>query len=146
MSKSEAFSISFILSVHFSHSIMSESLQPHGLQHARLPCPSPTPRVYSNSSASTWWWHPTISYSAIPFSSCPQFFSVSGYFPTSQFFASDGQSIRVSVLASVLPKNIQDWFLLGWTGLISLKSKGLSNVFSITTVQKHKFFRAQVSL
>ena len=106
-------------SVQFSHSIVSDSLQPHGLQHARLPCPSPTPGVYSNSCPLSRWCHPTISYSAIPFSSCLQSFPASGSFLVSQFFASGGQSIGVSASASVLPMNIQDWFPLGWTGLIS---------------------------
>ena len=108
---------------------MSDSLQPHGLQHARLPCPSPTPRTYSNSCPSCWWWHPTISSSVIPFSSCLQSFPVSGSFPMSQFFESGGQSIGVSASASVLPVNIQDWFPLRLTGWISLLSKGLSRVF-----------------
>ena len=98
---------------------MSDSLQPHGLQHARLPCPSPTPRAYSNSCPSSWWCHPTISSSVTPFSSCFQFFSASGSFPMNQFFASDGQSIGVSPSASVLSMNIQDWLPLGLTGLIS---------------------------
>ena len=105
--------------VQFSHSVMSDSLQPHGLQHTRLPCPSPTPRAYSNSRPSSWWCHPTISSSVIPFSSCPQSFPASGSFPISQFFTSGGQSIGVSASASTLPMNIQDWFPLGWTGWIS---------------------------
>ena len=133
-------------SVWFSHSVMSNSLQPHGLQHNRLPCLSPTPRVYSNSCPSSWWCHPTISSSVVPFSSCLQSFPASGSFPMSQFFASCGQSIGVSASASVLPMNIQDWFPLGWTGWISLQSKGLSRVFSNTTVQKHQLFSAQLSL
>ena len=127
-------------SVQFSHSVMSASLQSHGLQHARPPCPSPTPGVYSNSCPLTQWCHPTISPSVIPFSSCPQSFPASGSFQMSQFFASGGQSIGVSPSASVFPMNIQDWFPLGWTGWISLQSKGLSGVFSNTTVQKHQFF------
>ena len=102
---------------HFSHSVMTDSLQPHGLQHTRPPCPSPTPRVYSNSRPSCRWCHPTISFSAVPFSSRLQSFPASGSFPMSQFFASGGQSIGVSVSASVLLMNIQDWFPLGWTGL-----------------------------
>ena len=112
----------------------------------RPPCPSPTPRVYSNSCPLSWWWHPTISSSVAPFSSCPQSFPASGSFPISHFFASGGQSIGVPASASVLPMNIQDWFPWGWTGWISLQSKGLSRVFSNTTVQKHQFFRAQLSL
>ena len=121
----------------FSHSVMSDSLRLHGLQHARLPCPSPTPSVYSNSSPSSQWCHPTISSSVITFSPCLQSFPASGSFPMSWFFTSGGQSIGVSASASVLPMNIQDWFLLGWTGWISLQSKGLSRVFSNTTHQKH---------
>ena len=133
-------------SVQFSRSVTSDSLRPHGLQHARPPCPSPTTRVYSNLCPSSRWCHPAISSSVIPFSSCPQSFPASGSFPVSQFFASGGQSIGVSASASVLPMNIQDWFPLGWTGWISLQSKGLSRVFSSTTVQKHQFFGAQLSL
>ena len=119
---------------------MSDSLQPHELQHARPPCPSPTPRVYSNSCPLSRWCHPTISSSVIPFSSHLQSFPASGPFQMSQLFASGVQSIGVSDLASVLPMNIQDWFPLGRTGWISLQSKGLSRVFSNTTVQKHQFF------
>ena len=130
----------------FSHSVMSDSLWPHGLQHARLPCPSPTPGVYSNPCSLSQQCHPTISSSVIPFSSHLQSFTASGSFPMSQFFESGGQSIGVSASASVLPMNIQDWFPLGWTGWISLQSKGLSRVFSNTTVQKHQFFDAQLSL
>ena len=126
-----------------SCSVVSDSLRPHGLQHARLPCPSPTPGDCSNSCPSSQWCHPTISSSVIPFSSCLQPFPASGSFPVSQFFVSGGQSIRAS--ASVLPKNIQDWFPLGLTGWISLQSKGLSRVFSNTTVQKHQFFGTQLS-
>ena len=129
-------------SVQFSHSVMSNSLWPHGLQHARPPCPSPTPGACSNSCPSSWWWYPTISSSGVPFSPCLQPFSASGSFLVSPFFTSGGQSIRA--LASVLPMNIQDWLSLGLTGLI-LQSKGLSRVFS-TTVQKHQFFGAQLSL
>ena len=132
--------------VQFSHSVMSDSSWPHELQHVRLPCPSSTPRACSNSCPSSRWCHPTISSSVIPFSSCLQSFPTSGSLPMSQFFTSDGQSIGVSASASVLPMNIQDWFLLGWTDWISLLSKGLSRVFSNTTVQKHQFFHAQVSL
>ena len=130
-------------SVQFSHSVVSNSLWLHGLQHARLPCPSPTPGAYSNSCPSHQWCHPTISSSFIPFSSHLRSFSASGSFPVSQFFASGGQSIGVSASASVLPMNIQDWFPLGSTGWISLNSKGLSRVFSNTTVQKHQFFGTQ---
>ena len=125
---------------------MSNSLQPHGLQHTRCPCPSPTPTVHSNSCPLSRWCHPTISSSVVPFSSCPQSFPESGSFPMSQLFTWGGQSIGVSASASVLPMNIQDWFPLGWTGWISLLPKGLSRVFSNTTVQKHQFFGAQLSL
>ena len=123
-----------------------DSLQPHGLQHARPPCPSPTPGACSNSCPLSQWYHPTISSSVIPFSSCLQSFLASGSFPRSQFFTSGGQSIGVSASASVLPMNIQDWCPLGWTGWISLQSKGLSRLLSNTTVQKHQFFSAQLSL
>ena len=123
---------------------MSNSLWPHELQYARPPCPSPTPGVYANSCPLSWWCHPTISSSVVPFSSCPQSFPASGSFQVSQFFASGGQSIGVSASASVLPMNIKDWSPLGWTGWISLQSKGLSRVFSNTTVQKHQFFGAQL--
>ena len=133
-------------SVQFSRSLMSNTLWPHGLQHVRPPCLSPTPGVYSYSCPSSWWCHPTISSSVVPFSSCIQSFSMSGSFPTSQFFTWGSQIIGVSASASVLPMNIQDLFPLGWTGWISLQSKGLSRVFSNTTVQKHQFFRAQLSL
>ena len=119
------------------HSVMSDSLRPHGLQHTRLPCPSPTPGACSNSCPLNQWCHPAISSSVVPFSSCPQSFRASGSFPISHFFTSDGQSIGASASASVLPMNIQDWFPLGWTGWISLQSKGLSRVFANTTVQKH---------
>ena len=132
--------------VHFSHSEVSDSLQPHGLQDTRLPCPSPTPRAYSDSCPSSQWCHPTISSSVIPFSSRLQSFPASGSFPVSQFFASGGQSIGASASAAVLPMNIQGWFPLGLTGLISLQSKGLSRVFSKTTVQKHQFFSVQLSV
>ena len=133
-------------SVQFSHSVVSNSLRPHGLQHARLPCPSPTPRAWSNSCPLSQWCHPTSSSSVVPFSSWLQSFPTSGSFPMSQFFTSGDWSIGVSASASILPMNIQDWFPLGWTGWISLLSKGLSRVFSNTTVQKHQFFGAQLSL
>ena len=132
-------------SVQFSCSVVSDSLWPHESQHARPPCPSPTPRVYSNPCPSSRWCHPTISSSVIPFSSCPQSFSASGSFPMSQLLAWGGQSTGVSDSASVLPMNTQDWSPLGWTGWISLQSKGLSRVFSKTIVQKHQFFGAQLS-
>ena len=132
-------------SVHFSRSVMSDFLQPHGLQHARLPCPSPTPGVYSNSRPSSWWCHQTISSSVVPFSSRLQSFQASGSFSMSHFFTSSGQSIGVSALASVLPMNVQDWFPLGWTDWISSHSKGLLRVFSNITVQKHQFFSTQLS-
>ena len=122
-------------SVRFSCSVVSNSLWSHGLQHARPPCPSPTPGVYRNSCPLSWWCHPTISSSVVPFSSCPQSFPASGSFQMSQLFTWGGQSIGVSASASVLPMNIQDWFPLGWTNWISLQSKGLSRVFSNTTVQ-----------
>ena len=138
--------IANIYSVQLSCSVMSDSLQPHGLQHTRPPCPSPTPGVYSNSFPLSQWCHSIISFSVIPFSSHLQSFPVSGSFLTSQFFTSGGQSIGVSASASVLPMNTQDWSPLGWTGWISLQSKGLSRVFSNTTVQKHQFFSAQLSL
>ena len=133
-------------SVQFSCSVMSDSLQPHGLQHARPPCPSPTPGVYPDSCPLSWWCHLTISSPVIPFSSCLQSFPTSGSFPMSHLFTSGGQSMGVSASTSVLPMNIQDWSPLGWTGWISLQSKGLSRVFSNTTVQKHQFFSAQLSL
>ena len=133
-------------SVQFSRSVMSDSLWPHGLQNTRLPCPWPTPRAYSNSCPSSRWHHPTISSSVVPFFSHLQFFSASRSFQMSQLFASGGQRIRVSALESVLSMNVQDWFPLGWTGWISLQSKGLSRVISNTTVQKHQFFSAQLSL
>ena len=132
-------------SVQFSLSVVSDSLRPHGLQHSRLPCPSPIPKACSNSCPSSQWCHPTISFSVIPFSSCLQSFPTSGSFPMSQFFTSGGQSIGVSASASVLPINIQNWFPLGWTGWISLQSKGLWRVFSNTEVQKHQFFSPQLS-
>ena len=127
----------------FSCSVLSESLWFHGLQHARLPCPSPSPGACLNSSPLSGWCHPTISYSAALFSFCLPFFPAPQYFPRSQLFTSGGQRIGVSV--SVLPMNIQGWFPLGLTGLI-LQSKGLSRVFSSTTVRKHQFFNTQPSL
>ena len=125
---------------------MSSSLGPHGLKHTRPPCPSPSPGACSNSCPLSWWCHPTISSSAVPFSSYPQSFPASESFQMSQLFASGGQSIGVSASTSVLPMNIQDWFPLGLTGLISLQSKGLWRVFSNTTVQKHQFFSVQPAL
>ena len=133
-------------SVQFSHSFMSDTLQPHGLQHARFPCPSPAPGAYSNSCLSNQWCHPTISSSVIPFSSCPQSFPASGSFPMSQFFTSGGQNIGVSASTSVLPMTIQDSFPLEWIGWIFLLSKGLSRVFSNTTVQKNQFIGTQLTL
>ena len=127
-------------SFQFSCSVLSDFLWPHGLQHTRLPCPSPTPGAYSNSYPSSLWWYPTISSSVIPFSSCLQSFPVPESFPMSQLFTSGGQSVGVSASASVLPMN---WSPLGLTGGISLQSKGLSRVFSNTTVQKHQFFSTQ---
>ena len=132
-------------SVQFSHSVVSDSLQPHELQQARPPCPSPTPGVHSDSRPSSWWCHSAISSSVVPFSSCPQSLPTSESFPMSQLFTWGGQSIGVSALASFLPKNTQDWSPLEWTGWISLQSKGLSRVFSNTTIQKHQFFGAQLS-
>ena len=126
-------------SVQFSLSVMSDSLQPHGLQHARPPCPLPTAGVHPNPCPLSWWCHQTIPSSVVPFS-CLKSFPPSGSFQMSRFFASGGQSIGVSASTSVLPMNVQDWFLLGWPGWISLQSKGLSRVFSNTTVQKHQFF------
>ena len=121
----------------FSLSVVSNSLPPHGLQHTRPPCPSPSPEACSNSHPLSWWCHPTSSSSVVPFSSCLQSFPASGSFLMGWLFESGGQSIGASASASVLPMNIQGWFPLGWTGLISLHSKGLSRVFSSTTVQKH---------
>ena len=132
--------------IQFSCSVMSNSLQPHELQHTRPPCPSPTPGVHSNSGPSSQWCHPAISSSVIPFSSCPQSLSASESFPMSQLFTWGGQSIGVSALASFLPKNTQGWSPSEWTGWSSLQSMGLSRVFSNTTVQKHQFFSAQLSL
>ena len=133
-------------SVQFSHLVVSDSLRPHEPQHARPPCPSPTPGVYPNSCPLSQWCHPTISSSVIPFSSRPQSFPASGSFQMSQLFASCGRSIGVSVPASVLPMNTRDWSPLGWTGWIFLQSKELSRVFSSTTVQKHQFFGVHLSL
>ena len=133
-------------SFQFSCSVMSNSLRPHGLQHTGLPCPSPTPRACSNSCPSSQWCHPIISSSVTSSSSCLQSFAASGSFLRSWFFASGGQSTGASASASVLPKNISDRSPLGWTGWISLQSKGLSRVFSNTTVQKHQFFGTQLSL
>ena len=134
-----------IVSVQFSRSFVSDSLWPHEPQHTRPPCPSPTPGVYTNPCPLSQWCHPTISSSVVPFSSCLQSFPASGSFQMSQFFAWGGQSIGVSASASVLPMNTQDWSPLGWTGWISLQFKGLSRVFSNTTVQKHQLFCAQLS-
>ena len=131
----------WLCTVQFSCSVMSDFLRHHRLQHTRPPCPSPTPGVYSSSCPLSQWCHPTISSSVVPFSSCPQSFPASGSFPMNQLFPSGDQSIGASSSASVLP--IQDWFPLGWTGWISLQSNGLSGVFSSTAVQKHQFFSAQ---
>ena len=135
----------WITTVQFSRSVVSDYLWPHGLQHVRLPCPSPTPEAYSNSCPLSRWCHPVISSSVFPFSSHLQSFPASVSFLLSQFFKSSGQSIAVLASTSVPPMNIQDWFPLGWTGWISLQSKGLSRVFSNTTVQKHQFFGTQLS-
>ena len=132
-------------SVQFSRSFMSDSLRPHELQDAGLPCPSPTPGACSNSCPSNQWCHPAISSSVISFSSCPQSLPASESFPMSQLFASSGQSTGVSTLASFLPKNTQGWSPSEWSGWMSLQSKGLSRVFSNTTVQKHQYFGAQPS-
>ena len=139
----KACQITFTFCSWFSHSVMSNSLRPHESQHARPPCPSPTPGVHWDSHPSGQWCHPAISSSVVPFSSCPQSLPASGSFPMSQFFAWGGLSIGVSASVSVLPMNTQDWSPLEWTGWISLQSKGLSRVFSNTTVQKHQFFGAQ---
>ena len=134
-----------MISVQLSHAVVSDSMRPYWLQHTGPPCPSPTPGVYSDSCPMSRWCHSTISSSVIPFSSCLQTLPASGSFPRSQFFSSDGQSIGVSASASVLPMTTQNWSLLGWTGWISLQSKGPSRVFPNTTVQKHQFFSAQLS-
>ena len=131
--------------VQFSCLVVYHSLQPREPQHTRPPCPSPTPGVHPNPCPSSWWCHPTISSSVVRFSSCPQSFPASGSFQMIQLFASGGQSTGVSASTSVLPMNTQDWSPLGWTGWICLQSKGLSRVFSNTTVQKHQFFGAQLS-
>ena len=131
--------------VQFNRSVVSHSLRPHESQHARPPCSSPTPGVYPNPCLSSRWYHPAISSSVIPFSSCPQSFWALGSFPMSQLFAWGGQSIGVSASTSVLSMNTQDWSPLGWTGWISFQFKGLSRVFSNTTVQKHQFFSTQLS-
>ena len=131
-------------SVQFSHSVMSDTLWPHEPQHARPSCPSQTPGVYPNSCPLSRWCHPTVSSSMVPFSSCPLSFPASESFPISQLLASGSQSMGVSASTSALPTNIQDWSPLGWTGWISLQSKGLSRVFN-TTVQKHQFFSTQLS-
>ena len=136
----------YFLSVQFSRSVVSDSLWPHEPQHTRPPWPSPIPGVYPNPRPSSRWCHPTISSSVVPFPSCPQSFPASGSFQMSQLFPSGGQSIGVSTSTSVLPMNTQDWSPLERTGWISLQSKGLSRVFSNTTVQKHQFFGAQLSL
>ena len=135
----------YIFFVQFSHSVVSDSLWLRGVQHTRPPCPSLTPGVHSNSCPLSQWCHPAIPSSVIPFSSCPQSLPASGSFPMSQLFAWGGHNIGVSASASVPPMNTQDWSPLGWTGWISLQSKGLSRVFSNTTVQKHQFFGAQLS-
>ena len=132
-------------SVQFSRSVVSDSSRPYELQHARPPCPSPTPGVHADSCPSSQWCHPAISSSVIPFSSCPQSLPASEYFPMSQLFAWGGQSTGVLASASFLPKNTQDWSPLQWADWISLQSKGLSRVFSNTTVQKHQFFGTQLS-
>ena len=140
------FKILFIrFSVHFSCSVVSNSLWPHELQHTRPPCPSPTLRVYSNSCPSSQWCHPAISSPVVPFSSCPQSLPASESFPMCQLFTWGGQSIGVSALVSVLPMNTQGWSPLEWTGWISLRSKRLSRVFSNSTVQKHQFFGTELS-
>ena len=137
--------LDLIKHVQFSHSVVSDSLRPHESQHARPSCPSPTPGIYPNSCPLSRRCPPAISFSIVPFSSCPQSLPASGSFPMSQLFAWGGQSIGVSASTSVLPLNTRDWPPLGWTGWISLQSKGLSRVFSNTTVQKYQFFSAQLS-
>ena len=135
-----------IHSVKFNYSVLSDSFWPYRLQHTMTPCPSPTPGGCSNLFPSSRWCYQTISSSVVPFFSFLQYFTASGSFPMSQYFSSVSQNIGVSVSASVPPMNIHNWFPLGWTGLISLQSKGLSRAFSNTTVQKHQFFGAQLSL
>ena len=133
-------------SVQFNCSVVSKSLWPHEPQHARPPCPSPTPSVHPGPCPLSRWCHLTISSFVVPFSSCPQSFPASGSFQMSQFFTSGSQSMGISASASFCPRNIQDWFPLGWTGWISLLSKGLSGVFSSTTIRKHQFFGTHPSL
>ena len=142
--ENNSYLVLFFSSVQFSRSVVSDSLRPHELQHTRPPCPSTTPN-HPNSCPSSWWCHPAISFSVVTFSSCPQSLPASGSFP-SQLFTWGDQSIGISASASVLPMNTQDWSPLGWTGWTSLPSKGLSRVFSNTTVQKHQFFSTQLSL
>ena len=134
-----------LCSVQFSHPVVYNSLPLHESHHARPPCPSPTPGIHPNSCPSSWWRHPAIPSSVVPFDSCPQSLPASGSFPMSQLFTQGGQRIGVSASASILPKNTQDWSPLGWTGWIFLQSKGLSRVFSNTTIQKHQFFSTQLS-
>ena len=135
----------WFISVQFSRLVVSYSLRPHEFQHARPPCPSPTPGVHSDSHLSSQWCHPAISSSVVPFSSCPQSLPASESFPMSQLFAWGGQSTRIPASTSFLPKKSQGWSPSEWTGWISLQSKGLSRVFSNTTVQKHQFFGTQLS-
>ena len=142
----QPFTLKNIPSDQITHSVVSDSLRPHESQHARPPCPTPTPGVHSDSRPSGQWCHPAISSFIVPFSSCPQSLPASESFPMSQLFASGGQNIGVSSSTSVLPMNTEDWSPSEWTGWISLQSKGLSRVFSNTTVQKHQFFSAQLSL
>ena len=136
----------YCCSLLFGHSVVSNSLRPHGLQHTRLPCPPLSPRIYSNSCPLSQWCHPSFHPLLSPFSSCLQSFPTSESFPVSRLFTSGGQSIGAPASSSVLPMNIQDWFPLGWTGWISLQSKGLSRIFNSTTIQKHQFFSTQPPL
>ena len=145
MNSSNILNINQFSSVQFSRSVVSDSSQPHESQHARPPCPSPTPGVHSESHPSSWWCYPAISSSVVPFSSCPQSLPASKSSPMCQLFTWGGQSTGVSALASFLPKKSPGWSPLEWTGWISLLSKGLSRVFSNTTVQKHQFFSVQPS-
>ena len=145
MAKRDVKRLSTKYSVKFSRSVVPDSLRPHESQHTRPPCPSPAPGVHPDSRPSSQWCHPAILSSVILFSSCPKFFPASELFPMSQLFTWGGQSTGVSALASVLPKNTQDWSPLEWTGWISLQSKGLSRVFSNTTVQNNQFLGAQLS-